>query len=94
MRDDFVKIFSQEERKADRTQSGVRFVPNTIKHSLDQENLLWGRSRRGTRSRMSMPHSHWKTTTSIGGLRMLGMTAPMMLDGTMTDEWFAASTRR
>ncbi|AOX18461.1 transposase (plasmid) [Kozakia baliensis] len=54
---------------------------------------LRGRSRRGTRCRMSVPHGHWKTTTFIGGLRLSGMTAPMMLDGPMTGEWFAAYAR-
>lgn len=48
------------------------------------------RSRRGTRCRMSVPHGHWTTTTFIGGLRLSGMTALMMLDGPMTGEWFAA----
>ncbi|WP_157886575.1 IS630 family transposase [Acetobacter ascendens] len=55
---------------------------------------LRGRSQRGTRCRMSVPHGHWKTTTFIGGLRLSGMTAPMMLDGPMTGEWFAAYTRK
>lgn len=41
-----------------------------------------------------MPHGHWKTTTFIGGLRLSGMTAPMMLDGPMTGEWFAAYARK
>ena len=37
-----------------------------------------------------MPHGHWKTTTFIGGLRLTGMTAPMVLDGPMTGAWFQA----
>jgi transposase len=49
-----------------------------------------GRSPRGERLRMSMPHGHWKTTTFVGGLRLTGMTAPMVLDGPMTGEWFQA----
>ena len=49
-----------------------------------------GRARRGERLRMSVPHGHWKTTTFIGGLRLTGMTAPMVLDGPMTGEWFKA----
>ncbi len=55
---------------------------------------LRGRSRRGTRCRMPVPHGHWKTTTFIGGLRLSGMTAPMMLDGPMTGEWFATYVRK
>jgi transposase len=49
-----------------------------------------GRSPRGERLRMSMPHGHWKTTTFVGGLRLTGMTAPMVLDGPMTGQWFQA----
>ena len=37
-----------------------------------------------------MPHGHWKTTTFTGALRLTGMTAPMVLDGPMTGEWFLA----
>ena len=55
---------------------------------------LRGRSRRGTRCRMPVPHGHWKTTTFIGGLRLSGMTAPMMLDSPMTGEWFATYVRK
>ncbi|SES19276.1 IS630 family transposase, partial [Sphingobium sp. YR768] len=35
-------------------------------------------------------HGHWKTTTFTGALRLTGMTAPMVLDGPMTGECFAA----
>jgi transposase len=43
---------------------------------------------------MPVPHGHWKTTTFIGRLRLSGMTAPMMLDGPMTGEWFAAYAQK
>jgi transposase len=49
-----------------------------------------GRAPRGARLRCSVPHGHWKTTTFIGGLRLSGMTAPMVLDGPMTGAWFLA----
>ena len=49
-----------------------------------------GRAPRGQRLRASVPHGHWKTTTFVGGLRLSGMTAPMVLDGPMTGAWFAA----
>lgn len=49
-----------------------------------------GRAPRGTRLRASIPHGHWKTTTFTGALRLTGMTAPMVLDGPMTGEWFLA----
>jgi transposase len=51
---------------------------------------LRGRAPRGQRLKASVPHGHWKTTTFIGGLRRSGMTAPMVLDGPMTADWFAA----
>jgi transposase len=49
-----------------------------------------GRAPRGERLRASVPHGHWKTTTFVGALRLTGMTAPMVLDGPMTGEWFHA----
>jgi len=51
---------------------------------------LHGRAPKGQRLRSPIPHGHWKTTTYIGGLRLTGMTAPMVLDGPMTGGWFAA----
>ena len=44
---------------------------------------LRGRSRRGERCRAAVPHGHWKTTTFTAGLRLDGLTAPMVLDGPM-----------
>ena len=49
-----------------------------------------GRAPKGERLRASVPHGHWKTTTFVGGLRLNGMTAPMVLDGPMTTAWFLA----
>jgi transposase len=40
-----------------------------------------GRSLRGERLRVAIPHAHWKTTTFVAGLRSTGMVAPMVLDG-------------
>ena len=37
-----------------------------------------------------MPHGHWKTTTLVVGLRLGGMTAPMIIDGAMNGEAFTA----
>lgn len=51
---------------------------------------LYGRSRRGVRCKAAIPHGHWKTTTFVGGLRLDGMTAPMMLDGPMDGAAFLA----
>ena len=51
---------------------------------------LCGRSLRGTRCLGATPHGHWKTTTFVGGLRLGGMTAPMVLDGPMHGPAFLA----
>jgi transposase len=51
---------------------------------------LRGRARRGMRCQSPIPHGHWKTTTFAGAVRLTGMTAPMVLDGPMTGEWFGA----
>ena len=51
---------------------------------------LRGRAPRGQRLRAGVPHGHWKTTTFTGALRLSGMTAPMVLDGPMTRDWFLA----
>lgn len=51
---------------------------------------LRGRSPRGERCRASVPHGHWKTTTLIAGLRLDGLTAPMIVDGAMDGEMFTA----
>lgn len=51
---------------------------------------LRGRSPRGERCRAAVPHGHWKTTTLVAGLRLDGLTAPMVIDGAMNGEAFAA----
>jgi transposase len=51
---------------------------------------LRGRSPRGERCRAAIPHGHWKTTTLVAGLRLDGLTAPMVIDGAMNGEAFAA----
>jgi transposase len=51
---------------------------------------LYGRSARGERCRAPVPHGHWKTTTFVGGLRLSGMTAPMVVDGAMNGAVFLA----
>jgi len=55
---------------------------------------LYGRTLRGERLRMGIPHGHWKTTTFVGALRLSGMTAPMLLDGPMTQDWFLTYIRQ
>lgn len=51
---------------------------------------LYGRALRGKRCVSAVPHGHWKTTTFVGGLRLSGMTAPMVLDGPMNGPAFLA----
>ena len=46
------------------------------------------RAPRGQRCRMSVPQSHWKTTTVTAGLRASGITAPWLLDGAMNGQAF------
>jgi hypothetical protein len=51
---------------------------------------LRGRAKRGERCPASVPHGHWKTTTFTAGLRLNGLTAPMLLDGPMNGAAFLA----
>jgi len=51
---------------------------------------LRGWSAKGQRCRAAVPHGHWKTTTFTAGLRMDGLTAPMLLDGPMHGRAFRA----
>ena len=53
---------------------------------------LRGRAKRGKRCRAAIPHGHWKTTTFTAGLRLAGLTAPMVLDGPMDCDAFLAGT--
>jgi transposase len=50
----------------------------------------YGRSLRGERLVMSVPHGHWKTTTFLAGLRHDRIDAPCVIDGPMTGELFLA----
>ncbi len=51
---------------------------------------LRGRAARGERCRAGVPHGHWKTTTFTAGLRLGGLSAPMLLDGPMDGDAFRA----
>ena len=50
----------------------------------------YGRAPRGERLVDKVPHGHWKTTTSICGLRYDRVTAPFTLDGAMDGPRFSA----
>jgi transposase len=54
----------------------------------------YGRAARGERCRAPVPHGHWKTTTFTAGLRLGGLTAPFVLDGSMTGPAFLAYVER
>ena len=51
---------------------------------------LRGWAPRGERCRAAIPHGHWKTTTFTAGLRLDGLSAPMLLDGPMHGAAFLA----
>lgn len=51
---------------------------------------LSGRCLRGDRLVGHVPYGHWKTITFVAGLRPNGMTAPCVLDGSMTGKTFLA----
>lgn len=51
---------------------------------------LRGRSPRGARLEAAVPWGHWKTTTFVAGLRVDGLSAPMVLDGAMDGAAFKA----
>jgi transposase len=54
---------------------------------------VYGRARRGQRLRAAIPHGHWKKTTLVAGLRLSGMTAAQLLDGSINGEAFLAYVR-
>ena len=47
-----------------------------------------GRAPCGARLVAYAPHGHWKTTTFLAGLRVSGITAPLVIDGTLNGELF------
>jgi transposase len=51
---------------------------------------LRGRAARGMRCRAAVPHGHWMTTTFTAGLRLDGISAPMLLEGPMDGDAFLA----
>lgn len=51
---------------------------------------LRGRAPKGQRVMGHIPHGHWSVTTFTAGLRLDGLTAPMVLDGPMNAQCFLA----
>ena len=50
----------------------------------------YGRCEKGKRLIAHAPFGHWKTTTSLAGLRCDGVTAPCVFDGPINGEKFLA----
>jgi transposase len=50
----------------------------------------YGRAYRGHRLLTYTPFGHWKTLTFLAGLRVSGLTAPLVVDGPMNGELFLA----
>lgn len=53
-----------------------------------------GRSPKGERLVMPVPHARWKTTTFVAALRADGVVAPTVVDGAMTGDVFVAYVRQ
>ena len=55
---------------------------------------MYGWAPKGERLRVGIPHGHWKRTTFIAGLRLTGLTAPMVLDGSINGASFIDYVKR
>ena len=67
-----------------------------VDESLASTNMarLYGRAPRGVRLRAAVPHGHRKKTTLVAGLRLSGVTAPQLLDGSINGESFLEYVRQ
>ena len=55
---------------------------------------MYGWAPKGERLAAGVPHGHWKRTTFIAGLRLTGLSAPMVLDGSINGKTFLDYVRR
>jgi transposase len=55
---------------------------------------MYGWAPKGERLCVGIPHGHWKRTTFIAGLRLTGLTAPMVLDGSINGASFLDYVKR
>ena len=55
---------------------------------------LYGRAPRGARLRAAVPHGRWKKTTLVAGLRLSGVTATQLLDGSINGKAFLEYVRQ
>ncbi|WP_437206584.1 transposase [Planctomicrobium sp. SH664] len=53
-----------------------------------------GRTPRGERLLCHTPHGHWKTTTTLAGLRLSGLTAPLVIEGAVNGAVFVNCVRQ
>jgi len=53
-----------------------------------------GRAPCGERLVCHTPHGHWKTTTFLAGLRLSGLTAPLVIDGAVNGAVFVNYVRQ
>jgi transposase len=53
-----------------------------------------GRAFRGARLVCHAPFGHWKTTTFLAGLRLGGLTAPLVIDGAVNGTVFVSYVRQ
>ena len=54
---------------------------------------LYGWGPNSERVSYAVPHGHWKTTTFVAAFRLSGMFAPIVVDGPLNGELFAAYVR-
>ena len=53
-----------------------------------------GRAPCGKRLVSYVPHGHWKTTTFLAGLRVSGLTAPLVIDGALNGDTFRSYVKQ
>jgi len=53
-----------------------------------------GRAPCGQRLVSYVPHGHWKTTTFLAGLRVSGLTAPLVIDGALNGDTFRSYVKQ
>ena len=75
-------------RQAMLTSTRLVFIDETAANT--KMVRLSGRCPRGERLVGCVPQGHWKTLTFVAGLRRNGMTAPCVIDGSMSGKTFLA----
>jgi transposase len=68
------------------------FLDETFGTTTMTRRYGWGPT--DQRVRDAVPHGHWKTTTFVAALRLEGLIAPMLVDGTLNGELFVQYVRQ